>query len=289
MNITRDVVESILNFYGPIGDNDSFLEINNVSVYRTAFTHESYIVEDSGPRSERVESNETLEFLGDSILKAVIGRYLCERFSTQREGFLTKIKIKIEQSRMLHKFGLVLGFNRFLLLAQQIDNQTILDIDRGRNTPSYYEDAFESFIGAIIRDYGDIGYIYADRFIRNVIENNVDFVELIAINDNFKDSLQRYMQKQGVHVPKYIGYNVEESQKTPVYKRVYTKIVLCDYTLQKTLPSDTIARMKMYTMQSIGTTKSGLILGIGHGKKVIKAEQMAARQALLNLGVSLNY
>lgn len=67
-----------------------------------------------------------------------------------------------------------------------------MDNNRGRNTFTYYEDAFEAFFGAIVQDFGIEGIIIANKFIENLIENVIDFSELISTNDNFKDSIQRF-------------------------------------------------------------------------------------------------
>ena len=309
--ITKADVEGILNYFGNIGDEDKPLEINNLEYFQRAFVHESYFqdiqecVKNNTISNMYIpcESSERLEFLGDHIIKAVMGRYLFERFSSEREGFLTKIKIKIEKCSMLHQFGIILGFKRFLLLSSYAEYQNILDFDRGRNTPSYYEDAFEAFIGSIIMDFGDKGFIYANRFIINVIENVVDFPELIANNDNFKDSLQRFFQSKHWQVPKY--YGIEETG--PSYRKMFKRVCIikqeCANSLSEDIhmkikeTSDNIINYFKINDNNVYKTLLGLqrnfggsyIIGIGDGKKIIEAEQLCAKQSLTTLGLSLNY
>lgn len=327
--ITREQVEHILNYFENIGDNDTPLRINNLEHYQQAFVHESYYqavqhyftnatnkmdkmdmrnAKDamnvmSSPECIYIpkESSERLEYLGDHILKAVMGRYLYERFGNEREGFLTKLKIRIEKCSMLHKIGVTLGFKRYLLLSLQVENQSILDLNRGRNTPSHYEDAFEAFIGSILVDFGAAGYIYADRFVRSVIENTIDFAELIANNDNFKDSVQRYFQSLKWATPKYVALN----EHGPLYRKIFTRMLT--FTPQQLSAMDPIVQdrivrytnvvleeyrlknptvfMRLYEIVSRGDS----VLGIGFGRKVTDAEQECARQCLLNLNLHLNF
>ena len=230
-----------------------------------------------------------------------MGRYLFERFGSEREGFLTRLKIKIEKCSMLHKIGVTLGFKEFLLLSLQVENQTILDLDRGRATPSYYEDAFEAFIGSILLDFEEDGYIYADRFVRSVIDNIIDFAELISKNDNFKDSLQRYFQSLKWQTPKYISLNEEG----PLYRKVFTRML--SFTKDQYLLMDPIVQnnIKIYTSTILEEYKiknplvfnklfdlyqqENYILGIGFGRKVTNAEQDCAKQCLINLQLDLNF
>ncbi len=313
--ITRSDVEYILNHFGNIDHNDKFLHINNLEHYQKAFVHESYYQAvqyqfTNSNISNSIESNcylpnesnERLEYLGDHILKAIMGRYLFERFENEREGFLTKLKIKIEKCSMLHKIGLTLGFQKFLLLSLQVENQTILDINRGRCTPSYYEDAFEAFIGAILVDFGENGYIYAERFVRNVIENIIDFAELISNNDNFKDSLQRFYQSHtNWKTPSYISLNEEG----PLYRKIFTRIII--FSEQQFLEMDSIIQNNIRNYNNVIMEEFKLknhnvflkllelqkgnnyILGLGFGRKVTNAEQECAKESLLNLNLDLNF
>lgn len=315
--ITKEEVEIILNTFGPIGGTvDGVLEplkINNLEFYQRAFIHESYYqAQQQGNIDENdliyidylaKESNERLEYLGDHILKTCLGRYLFERFDTEREGFLTKLKIKIEKCSMLHQFALTLGFKKFLLLSLQIENQTILEFDRGRSTPSYYEDSFESFLGSIMEDFGVMGYIYADRFIRNIIDNTVDFAELISTNDNFKDSLQRYFQSNRWKTPNYFTINEEG----PLYRKVFTRILYINneqFNSLDTLQQENIRKyteecLSYYQKSSVNIytdlfTKvtegdGNYILCLGSQRKVVSSEQLAAKQGLLNLNLDLNF
>lgn len=312
--ITKTEVEDILNYFGNIGNDDTRLTISNLEHFQRAFVHESFyqaiqnsIINQQMEKGNMYisyipsESNERLEYLGDHILKAVMGRYLYLRFGQEREGFLTRLKIKIERCSMLHKFGLTLGFKKFLLLSLQVENQTILDIDRGRNTPSYYEDAFEAFIGAIVLEFGDMGYIYADRFVRNVIENVIDFAEIISKNDNFKDSLQRYFQSLKWKTPVYITLNEEG----PLYRKVFTRMLIITkeqfLQLQDNVKRKIILQSKEI-MDKFRTSDSGsfiklleiqqngdYILGIGFGRRVTNAEQDCAKVCMQILNLDMNY
>lgn len=312
--ITREQVEQILNYFGGIEDGGVNLKINNLEPFQKAFIHESYYqsvqnaIINSQIDKEKTyisfipsESNERLEYLGDHILKAVMGRYLYERFGEEREGFLTKLKIKIERCSMLHKIGVTLGFKKFLLLSLQVENQTILDLDRGRNTPSYYEDAFEAFIGAIVLEFGERGYIYADRFVRAVIENIIDFAEINSKNDNFKDSLQRYFQSLKWKTPIYTSL----MEDGPLYRKVFTRILIIsndqleqlDRTVQIKIKKLSTAILEEYrrTNATVFTRlmkfyqDNNSILGIGFGRRVTNAEQECAKHCLQNLGLDLNY
>jgi len=313
--ITKAEVENILNYFGPIGgpvDGPLVpLKINNLEHYQLAFVHESYYQAQQQGNIDENEpiyidylakcSSERLEFYGDHVLKTCLGRYLYERFDIEREGFLTKLKIKIEKCSMLHQFALTLGFKKFLLLSLQIENQTILDFDRGRGNPSYYEDSFESFLGSIMEDFGVMGYIYADRFIRNIIDNTIDFAELISKNDNFKDSLQRFFQNMKFRTPVYFSIDEEG----PLYRRVFTRILYItheQFSSLETLQQENIKKytqeclnyyqttsVKIYTELFTKITNGSYIMCLGSQRRIVSSEQMAAKQGLLNLNLSLNY
>jgi dsRNA-specific ribonuclease len=326
--ITKNEVENILNYFGNIGDldengNSIRLLIKNLDFYQRAFVHESYYQSvlnfinenqnNQNPNNQEnskkiyvnympTSSNEILEYLGDHILKASLGRYLYQRFGTEREGFLTRLKIKIEKCSMLHQIAVTLGFKRYLLLSLQIENQTLLDQDRGRQTPSYYEDAFESFLGAMMEDFGEQGYIYAERFIRNIIDNVLDFGELINTNDNHKDSLQRFFQGFKWRTPTYISLHEEG----PLYRKVFTRILYITQEQFNELNNEQQKNLKKYNQDCLNHYKTkypevflnifnetsknnNVVLCIGKGRKVVDAEQMAAKQGLLNLNLDDNY
>lgn len=309
--LTTSFVESTLNYYGPIGDDNTQLKVKDLNNYQKAFVHESYYMASKIPskhaqKMETVylpeESNERLEFLGDNALKFVMGNYLYQRFPISREGFMTKTKIKIEQTKTLFRFARDLNFSKYLLLSEEVEAQMILGPDLGRNTKTFYEDVFEAFIGSILIDNGEAGIRYANRFAVNVIENKVDFSELITTNDNFKDSLQKFFQKNKWDTPTYknllcIG---------PTYRRIFKRILwvsrerlFCNDLESKVQELESFTKTcinafktnkVVYTAMFDNHHKSGmLILGIGSGRRVIDAEQECAKNSLLNLGISLNY
>jgi dsRNA-specific ribonuclease len=313
-------INHILNYYNNIGDNNLKLNITeeHLKTFQLAFVHESYTQWINNYLSSQnnfnktkieniyidyitTESNERMEYLGDSVLKGIISRYLFERFYGEREGFMTKLKIKLEKSSMLYKFAKSLNFEKFLLLSIQVENQTILGLDRGRRNSKFFEDLFEAFIGAIMVCFGEKGYIYTERFVRNIIEANVDFSELILTNDNFKDSLQRLFQSKKFKTPLF--YTLDENG--PLYRKIFTRYTLItqeqmtifDENIQQNIKNlnNILSKHyqttnkeiyeKIYNMQ----LNNNYILSVGCGKKLINAEQECAENCLVILNTSTNY
>jgi dsRNA-specific ribonuclease len=189
-----------------------------------------------------------------------------------------------------------------LLLSLQVENQTLLDHDRGRRTPSYYEDAFEAFIGSILLEFGEKGYLYADRFVRSVIENIIDFAELISKNDNFKDSLQRFYQKMPKGLFSTPVYSSLQ-EDGPLYRKIFTRILVISnkqlsemseivqmdikkyngYILEEYRLKNPTVFSKLFDI----CQNDNYILGIGFGRKVTGAEQECAKICLENFKYSI--
>ncbi len=205
--ISDDQILELLTKYGIT------LKFCNSGYYRNAFVHKSYCTrknenfidgnlncsETCVPLQE--QSNERLEFLGDSILGSVIANYLYERYPFENEGFLTKMRTKIVNGTMLAFLSKEIGLYKFILISKQIENND------GRNNNNILEDAFESFIGAIFLDFNNksinskkinnllgLGYQIAAKWIINVIETYIDFAELVISNQNYKDTLIKHFQ-----------------------------------------------------------------------------------------------
>lgn len=218
---------------------------NNINLYRNAFVHRSYCTMknhdfDTGntrcpegclPLQEM--SYERLEFLGDAILGHIVAHYLMVRFPDQDEGFLSRLRTKIVNGKMLGHLAQLVGFPKFAILSKQIE-----DIS-GRQNYKIMEDVFEAFIGAIMMDFqGDMdavrlspnlaglegmlpfqgaGYYVAQMWIINILEQYLDFSDLIQSKTNFKDMLVRYMQHTFQDAPRFYEVSVDTRSNSKVF------------------------------------------------------------------------
>jgi ribonuclease-3 len=271
--ITKEIIQSILK---KANIND---KINDITIWQQAFIHKSYCKNADFIKNEKFygklelvndesknciplqdDSNEVLEWLGDGIIQSVVAIYLYKRFKSQREGFLTKIRSKLVKTETLSKLALALGFDKFLILSKHIEI-----ICNGRKNSRILEDAFEAFIGAMMNDFGSKNEIdginICSTFIINMIESNIDITELIIKDDNYKDQLMRYYQK---------NYN----GKFPIYeqKNIITTV------------NENGLTNKKFHMFVRDTDNSIIGEGIAHSKK--EAEQKAAKAALMHFGIS---
>lgn len=87
-------------------------KFNNVNLLKTALTHTSYA------HDNKIESNEKLEFLGDSILEFVVSDYLYKNYKNLKEGEMTKVRATVVCENSLHKIAIKHNFSDFLYLGK---------------------------------------------------------------------------------------------------------------------------------------------------------------------------
>lgn len=193
--------------------------VNNINLYRRSFVHKSYCTrknenfiegnvncpQDVVPLQE--DSNERIEFLGDSILNLTVANYLFERYPDVNEGFLTTMRTKLVNGNMLAFLSKELNLGKYLILSQQIEQ------NNGRMNKNILEDVFEAFIGAIFLDFEkshQAGFQFASRWIITQIEDHVDFTELMKTSINYKDKLVKLCQHQHQFIPKFYEIDIKE-------------------------------------------------------------------------------
>ena len=159
----------------------------NPAFLRSALTHAS-------GADHRLASNERLEFLGDSILGAIVCELLYLKFPEYLEGELTRIKSVVVSRQTCAKISERLGFDEFLILGKGMGSQD--------QTPSsVLADVFESLVGAI---YLDGGMEAAKRFIVTHIEAEIDETVDGHMGTNHKSNLQQVAQRQFGETPTYL-------------------------------------------------------------------------------------
>lgn len=195
--------------------------INDINIYRKAMVHKSYCTRknenfvtgnvncppDCLPLQE--ESNERFEFLGDSILNLTVAEYLFDRYPAENEGFLTRMRTKLVNGKMLAHLSEIVGLPKYVIISKQIEDGD------GRNNFNILEDAFESFIAAI---FFDLGMDCAKEWIIGVIETHLDFSELVRVNNNFKDIMLKYFQQNHGYIPKFYEIGVNTDGRNKVFK-----------------------------------------------------------------------
>ncbi len=150
----------------------------NLSFFIQALTHKSL-----SNNSESESSNERLEFLGDSILDAVVAEYVYARFPNDDEGYLTKIKSKLVSRKTLS------------MIAEEMELREIIRYQKGRtiNLNTLEGNAFEAIMGAI---YLDSGYEAVKKSINeHIFLNYIDLNRILEEEIDFKSKLFIWSQK----------------------------------------------------------------------------------------------
>lgn len=113
-------------------------------VFETAFTHRSFLNE----AGSSIESNERLEFLGDSVLSFIISSYLYSLRPQDAEGELTNLRSYIVKTTSLAKAAKKLGLGEYLKLSKGEE------LTGGRSNPQLLANTFEALLGAIYSEFG---------------------------------------------------------------------------------------------------------------------------------------
>jgi ribonuclease-3 len=198
-----------------------YIRPRNLQIYQQAFIHRSALKKIQRQCDTYfAQSNERLEFLGDSVLNLIVTSYLYNRFPHENEGFLTKLRIKLVKGSTLAWFAKKIGLESYIVLS----NSTVLNNNILENT-------FEALLGAIFLDYCYTGceMFYITLFLHSLFDEFVEWDQILK-DDNYKDILMRHLQKIHMPMPQYKIENTFGKAHCPIYKVT----LIIDNTLSST-------------------------------------------------------
>lgn len=154
----------------------------NKQLLKTALTHTSYAYEHG------VQSNEKLEFLGDSILEFVSSEYMYNKYTNLKEGEMTKVRATVVCEKSLYKIATLHNFSDFLYLGKS-------EIMTGGNKrPAILADSVEAVIAAM---FIDGGLEPSKKFIIENLKNEIEIATKHVGQKDYKTVLQEELQKNG--------------------------------------------------------------------------------------------
>ncbi|QJC29913.1 ribonuclease III [Enterobacteriaceae endosymbiont of Plateumaris sericea] len=209
------------------------------------FNHQNLLYQALTHRSASSKHNERLEFLGDSILSYIIAKELYNKFPNVNEGNMSRMRATLVRGNTLASIAREFTLGEYLLLGPGELK------NGGYNRESILADTMEALIGSIC------------------IDSNINIVEKIILKwyklrlkkiipgNNQKDpktKLQEYLQRSHLPLPYYFILQINGE-----------------------------VHNQKFTIQCKINGISEIITGIGSSRR--KAEQSAAEQALIKLGI----
>lgn len=153
------------------------------ALLETALNHSSYANEN---RAAGFESNERLEFLGDSVLGQIVASYLFLTYPKMPEGQMTRLRAELVCEQSLHSVAQKLELGRYIKLGRGEEHTG------GRQRESILADAVEAVIAAM---YLDGGIEVSRRFIGTYILSGFEAEEIHTVTD-YKTALQEHIQRK---------------------------------------------------------------------------------------------
>lgn len=160
----------------------------NRELLENALTHSSCANESRG----KLQSNERLEFLGDSILGMVVADYLYRHHPDLPEGELTRTRAALVCEESLVEVARELNLGAYLRLGKGEET------GGGRERPSIRADAVEAVLAAVYLD-GGIGSA------RKIIQRYILSREVAGLTKprDYKTALQELVQRESGQILRY--------------------------------------------------------------------------------------
>lgn len=164
-------------------------QFKDITLLENALTHSSYANEH---HMGSLNSNERLEFLGDSVLGMVVADNLYRTFPKLPEGDLTRLRANLVCEGSLVLVAKQLNLGSYLRLGKGEE------ASGGRERPSIIADAVEAVLAAV---YLDGGISQARRIIQHYILDHM--AEVQRASRDHKTYLQELIQRKSGQVLSY--------------------------------------------------------------------------------------
>jgi len=205
----------------------------NKSLKTLALTHVSYANE------HNTESNQRLEFLGDSILSFIVATYLYNKKPNMNEGELTEYRALVVCEKSLAQAAKAMDLGEELIMGNSEK------LTGGKDKPSILADAFEAILGAIYLDGGiDAAREWAESHLKEALLDPSS-VRIV----NYKSELQTLIQ-QTARDRSFVEYNLID-RSGPDHEPIF----------------------------KVEAVYGGKVIGHGSGTCRKAAEQLAAKEA----------
>ena len=181
----------------------------NKALLKNALTHTSYAYEN------HIQSNEKLEFLGDSILEFLSSKYIYNNYPKLKEGEMTKVRATVVCEDSLYKIADKHNFSDFLYVGKSER------LHQGNRKIAIMADSVEAVIAAI---YFDSGLEEAEKFI---IDNLKEEIEIATKNVGIKDHKTVLQEKLQVNGNVNIKYEII-NETGPDHDKTFTAEVKLD-------------------------------------------------------------
>jgi ribonuclease III len=166
------------------------VEFTNREVLLRSLAHRSWCAENGEP-----ESNERLEFLGDSVLGLVVTHYVFEHFPSLPEGQLSEVRAGVVNAQVLAEIALELDLGAHLLLGKGEDAAG------GRSKQSILADAFEAVVAAV---YLDRGFAIARDVVIRCLQDRIAEAAAGPGGRDYKTRLQEITAARTLGRPRYV-------------------------------------------------------------------------------------
>lgn len=182
----------------PVGQLESLTghRFSNIDLLVRATTHRSWAYENNPDAAEseihQIE-NESIEFIGDSVLGLVVAENLYNKNKGASEGDLTLMKHRLVSTASLASVAERLELGKFIRIGKGEEHTG------GRKKQTLLANTLEAIIGAIFLDGG---YSAAKVFITRIFAD--EFREISPKSSlDFKTLLQETLQAEKLAAPRY--------------------------------------------------------------------------------------
>lgn len=187
----------------------------DISLLERAVTHRSWAYENMPSSSDteiHLKENESLEFVGDSVLGLVIAESLYNGHLGASEGDLTLMKHRLVSTASLAAVAIRLDLGKYIRIGRG-EEQT-----GGRNKHTVLANTLEAIIGAIFLDGG---YAAARVFVSRLFADELKSISARESLD-FKTLLQETLQAEKLAAPRY---NVLRTEGPPHDREFFVEAV----------------------------------------------------------------
>ena len=172
------------------------LHFSEPALLALALTHKSFVNENP---VAGVESNERMEFLGDSVINFIVGHRLYDEIPNAPEGELTARRAQVVRRETLAIAAQKLGLGSWLVMGKGEASSG------GADRTSNLANAFEAVAGAVFLDRG---FKAACEFTAHALETEIA-AALASTSKDPKSILQELLQGRGLNSPEYALLSAE--------------------------------------------------------------------------------